>query len=132
HAGLGLSVEGAITTCINRRCCNCCSPYLSEINTTFKVWIIPSTRLVRDSSCQLPDIGGEDPSVLYVKPGYEADLDSLIQDTIRLAISVKETCSQACDKSEPKVHYLGIRNSASTEKRWFKLLELKEKHHFKI
>lgn len=26
--------------------------------------------------------------VIYVKPGNEADLDSLIQDTIRLAVSV--------------------------------------------
>lgn len=27
--------------------------------------------------------------VIYVKPGYEADLDSLIQDSIRLATSVE-------------------------------------------
>jgi len=27
--------------------------------------------------------------VIYVKPGYEADLDSLVQDTIRLTTSVK-------------------------------------------
>ncbi|OMO75551.1 hypothetical protein CCACVL1_16133 [Corchorus capsularis] len=28
--------------------------------------------------------------VIYVKPGYEANLDSLIQDTIRLTLSTKE------------------------------------------
>ncbi|KAH6773986.1 E3 ubiquitin-protein ligase [Perilla frutescens var. frutescens] len=105
HAGLGLSVEGRIATCFTTKCCICCSPYLREISTTFKVWILPSTRTTRDSSHhQLPDIGGDDPSVIYVKPGYEADLDSLIQDTIRLATSVNETCSETCEKSEPKLH----------------------------
>lgn len=68
-----------------------------------------------------------------MKPGFEADLDSLIQDTIRLTTSVKvlvhilflyrekrsrkkkkmidtdfilflqETCSESCEKSEPKL-----------------------------
>lgn len=27
--------------------------------------------------------------VIYVKPGYQADLDSLVQDTIRLTTAVK-------------------------------------------
>ncbi|KAK4423242.1 Large ribosomal RNA subunit accumulation protein YCED2, chloroplastic [Sesamum alatum] len=130
HAGLGLSVEGKITTCFTRKCCNCCTPYLREINTTFKVWILPSTRQIRDTSNHqvLPDIGADDPSVIYVKPGYEANLDALIQDNIRLATSVKETCSESCDKSEPKLHHLGARNRASIEKRWHKLLELKKNY----
>ncbi|EYU35589.1 hypothetical protein MIMGU_mgv1a022689mg, partial [Erythranthe guttata] len=68
--------------------------------------------------------------VIYVKPGFDADLDSLIQDTIRLATSVIETCSESCEKSEPKMHHLGARNTASIEKRWSKLLELKKKHDF--
>ncbi|KAI3453273.1 hypothetical protein Pfo_009936 [Paulownia fortunei] len=131
HAGLGMSVEGRITTCFTRKCCNCCSPYSREINTTFKVWILPSTRPNTDSSHQLPDIGGDDPSVIYVKPGYEADLDSLIQDNIRLATSVNETCSESCEKSEPKLHHFGTRNAASIERRWYKLLELKKKHDFR-
>ncbi|PIN26220.1 hypothetical protein CDL12_01035 [Handroanthus impetiginosus] len=130
HAGLGLSVEGRIVTCFTRKCCNCCSPYSREINTTFTVWILPTTRRIRDSSNPLPDIGGDDPSVIYVKPGYEADLDSVIQDTIRLATSVEETCSESCEKSEPKLLHLGAKNTASTEKRWYKLLELKKKHDF--
>lgn len=131
HAGLGLSVEGRITSCFTTKCCNCCSPYLREINTTFKVWILPSTRTVRDSSHQLPHIGGDDPSVIYVKPGYEADLDSLIQDAIRLATSVNETCSETCEKAEPKLLHLGARYAASIDKRWHKLLELKKGHEFK-
>ncbi|XWS22989.1 hypothetical protein CRYUN_Cryun29cG0082700 [Craigia yunnanensis] len=39
--------------------------------------------------------------VIYVKPGYEANLDSLIQDTIRLTTSTKDICSESCQKSEP-------------------------------
>ncbi|XP_057773631.1 large ribosomal RNA subunit accumulation protein YCED homolog 2, chloroplastic isoform X2 [Salvia miltiorrhiza] len=128
HAGFGLSVEGRISTSFTRKCCNCCSPYLRDISSTFKVWILPSTRTIRDSSNQLPDIGGDDPSVIYVKPGYEADLDSLIQDTVRLATSVKETCSDTCEKAEPKLHHLGARNAPSIDRRWHKLLELKKRH----
>ncbi|KAL3830653.1 hypothetical protein ACJIZ3_019455 [Penstemon smallii] len=130
HAGLGMSVEGRIITCFTTKCCNCCSPYLRKINTTFKVWVLPSTRQTREdpSHQALPLIGGDDdPSVIYVKPGDEADLGSLIQDTIRLATSVNETCSESCDKSEPKLQYLGTRNAASIEKRWHKLLELKKR-----
>ncbi|KAL1556449.1 large ribosomal RNA subunit accumulation protein YCED 2, chloroplastic isoform X2 [Salvia divinorum] len=128
HAGFGLSVEGRITTSFTRKCCNCCSPYLRDINATFKVWILPSTRTIRDSSNQLPDIGGDDPSVIYVRPGYEADLDSLIQDTVRLATSVKETCSETCEKAEPKLHHIGAMNAPSIDRRWHKLLELKKSH----
>ncbi|KAL8520637.1 hypothetical protein ACS0TY_011248 [Phlomoides rotata] len=75
---------------------------IQKINTTFNVWILQSTRTTKDSSHQLPDIGGDDPS---------------------------ETCSESCEKSEPKLHHLGARNTASIEKRWYKLLELKKKQH---
>ncbi|XP_042010925.1 uncharacterized protein LOC121759421 [Salvia splendens] len=61
--------------------------------------------------------------VIYVRPGYEADLDSLIQDTVRLATSVKETC----EKAEPKLHHIGAMNAPSID-RWNKLLELKKSH----
>ncbi|XP_051144914.1 large ribosomal RNA subunit accumulation protein YCED homolog 2, chloroplastic [Andrographis paniculata] len=130
HAGLGLSVDGKITTCFTRKCCNCCTPFLREINTTFRVWILPSTRQARsDSSHHLPEIGGDDPSVIYVRPGYEADLDSLIQDTVRLATSVREYCSESCEKSKPKLLYVGAKNIASIDRRWSKLLELKKTRH---
>ncbi|TQE11358.1 hypothetical protein C1H46_003092 [Malus baccata] len=63
--------------------------------------------------------------VIYVKPGNEAELDSLIQDTIRLATSIKDTCSELCEKSYPTVQYIGGKSTASVDKRWSRLLELK-------
>ncbi|XP_071696278.1 large ribosomal RNA subunit accumulation protein YCED homolog 2, chloroplastic-like [Rutidosis leptorrhynchoides] len=98
HAGFGLSVDGTIDTSFNRKCSNCSLPYCRQISTNFNVWILSTTN--NGDSNQLPEIGGDDPSVIYVKPGCEADLDSLIQDTIRLTTSVNETCSEYCDKSE--------------------------------
>ncbi|OMO72336.1 hypothetical protein COLO4_27670 [Corchorus olitorius] len=64
--------------------------------------------------------------VIYVKPGYEANLDSLIQDTIRLTLSTKDTCSESCQKSEPTLRYIGKKNAASIDKRWSRLLELRK------
>ncbi|KAL5761380.1 hypothetical protein ACOSP7_017644 [Xanthoceras sorbifolium] len=63
--------------------------------------------------------------VIYVKPGNEAELDSLVQDTIRLATTVKDTCSESCEKSEPTIHYIGPQNTASVHKRWGRLLEFR-------
>nr|GFC31050.1 large ribosomal RNA subunit accumulation protein YCED homolog 2, chloroplastic isoform X1 [Tanacetum cinerariifolium] len=63
--------------------------------------------------------------VIYVKPGCEADLDSLIQDTIRLNTSVNETCSDFCEKSELGLKQISKANTPSVDKRWSKLLELK-------
>ncbi|GMY17943.1 large ribosomal RNA subunit accumulation protein YCED homolog 2, chloroplastic isoform X3 [Fagus crenata] len=63
--------------------------------------------------------------VIYVKPGYEADLDSLVKDTIRLTTSVKDTCSELCEKSEPTLQYIGVQDAGSTDKRWSRLLELR-------
>ncbi|CAI9096852.1 OLC1v1033093C2 [Oldenlandia corymbosa var. corymbosa] len=128
HAGFGLSVEGRVTTSFSRKCSNCSSPYCREINTNFTVWILPSNKKkgLADDEEELPILGGDDdPSVIYVKPGDEADLDSLIQDSIRLATSVKETCSEACESNEPRLQYLGAQNIASVDKRWSRLLELK-------
>ncbi|KAK6252077.1 hypothetical protein QUC31_013797 [Theobroma cacao] len=64
--------------------------------------------------------------VIYVKPGYEANLDSLIQDTIRLTTTTKDTCSESCQKSEPTLRYIGKKNAASIDKRWCRLLELRK------
>nr|XP_043606572.1 large ribosomal RNA subunit accumulation protein YCED homolog 2, chloroplastic isoform X2 [Erigeron canadensis] len=86
HAGFGLSVDGAIDTSFTRKCSNCSLPYCRQISTNFNVWVLSTTK--DGDSNQLPEIGGDDPSVIYVKPGCEADLDSLIQDTIRLTTSV--------------------------------------------
>ncbi|XP_028805107.1 large ribosomal RNA subunit accumulation protein YCED homolog 2, chloroplastic isoform X4 [Neltuma alba] len=62
--------------------------------------------------------------VIYVRPGNEADLDCLIQDTIRLSTPVKDTCSELCEKSEATLQYTGGVNS-SIDKRWSRLYELK-------
>ncbi|KAK4348254.1 hypothetical protein RND71_034593 [Anisodus tanguticus] len=125
HTGFGLSVDGRIVTSFTRKCSNCFSPYCREIDASFKVWVLPSSRQKRCTD-ELPVLGGDDPSVIYVKPGFEADLDSLIQDTIRLTTSVKETCSESCEKSEPKLQPLGKQNAASIDRRWSRLLELKK------
>ncbi|KFK39306.1 hypothetical protein AALP_AA3G227200 [Arabis alpina] len=125
HASMGLSVDGRIMTTFPRKCSICSSSYPRLIDTSFTVWILPSSRENRAS--QLPEIGGDDPSVIYVKPGYEANLDSLVQDTIRLTTYAKDICSDSCEKSEPTLHHIGETNTASVHKRWSRLLELKKK-----
>ncbi|XP_021735134.1 large ribosomal RNA subunit accumulation protein YCED homolog 2, chloroplastic-like [Chenopodium quinoa] len=123
HAGFGLSVDGKVVTTIARKCSSCSSPYCRTIDTSIRVWVLPDDR--DDSSTELPEIGSDDPSVIYVRPGYEADLGSLVQDTIRLQTAVKETCSESCEKSEPKLHYIGDQRTASLDRRWSKLLQLR-------
>ncbi|GAY43333.1 hypothetical protein CUMW_073710 [Citrus unshiu] len=122
HASFGFSVDGRIITSFSRKCSYCSAPYCKKIDTTFNVWVLLSSR--ENRNVQLPDIGG-DPSVIYVKPGYQADLDSLVQDTIRLTTAVKDTCSETCENSEPTVQYIGAKNTASMAKRWGRLLELR-------
>ncbi|KAB2090413.1 hypothetical protein ERO13_A03G110300v2 [Gossypium hirsutum] len=124
HASFGLSVDGRIITSFTRKCSICSSPYCRQIDTNFNVWVLASNK-DHGASNQLPEIGGDDPSVIYVKPGYEANLDSLIQDTIRLTTSTKDICSESCRKSEPTLRYIGKRNAASIDKRWYRLLELR-------
>ncbi|XP_057525919.1 large ribosomal RNA subunit accumulation protein YCED homolog 2, chloroplastic [Amaranthus tricolor] len=123
HTGFGLSVDGRVLTNIVRKCSSCSSRYCRTIDTSICVWVLPDGRA--DPSTELPEIGGDDPSVIYCKPGYEADLDALIQDTIRLQIAVKETCSESCEKSEPKLHYIGAQRTASLDMRWATLLQLR-------
>ncbi|KAL5983093.1 hypothetical protein ACLOJK_017173 [Asimina triloba] len=60
---------------------------VQKINTTFNVWVLPERRAKHEN--EMPEIGGDDPSVIYVKPGGEADLDSVIQETIQLAASLE-------------------------------------------
>ncbi|XP_016482240.1 large ribosomal RNA subunit accumulation protein YCED homolog 2, chloroplastic isoform X2 [Nicotiana tabacum] len=99
---------------------------IHKIDASFKVWVLPSSRQKGSATDELPLLGWDDPSVIYVKPGFEADLDSLIQDTISLAAAVKETCSESCEKSQPKLQPLGKENAASIDRRWSRLLELKK------
>ncbi|XP_022153177.1 large ribosomal RNA subunit accumulation protein YCED homolog 2, chloroplastic isoform X2 [Momordica charantia] len=124
HASFGFTVDGKIVTSFTRKCCTCSSPYCREINANFNVLVLSSNRANRE--IHLPEIGCDDPSVIYVKPGLEADLDSLVRDTIRLTTSTKDTCSESCEKSQPTVQYIGAQNAASIDKRWSRLLELKK------
>ncbi|KAK9105853.1 hypothetical protein Scep_022697 [Stephania cephalantha] len=145
HASFGLSVQGRIVTSFMKKCSNCSSSYCSEIDTTFDVWVLPSKR--NKNPVQVPDIGSQDPSVIYVKPGSEVDLDALVQDAIRLASSTKETCSELCEKAEQKWqckcciiytcdnHFSGDElvltdigdNDASVDGRWSRLLKLRDR-----
>ncbi|KDP30617.1 hypothetical protein JCGZ_16700 [Jatropha curcas] len=64
HAGFGLSVDGRIITSFTRKCSNCSSPYRREIDTNFNVWVLPSKK--DNDAIQLPEIGGDDPSLSYL------------------------------------------------------------------
>ncbi|XP_057748333.1 large ribosomal RNA subunit accumulation protein YCED homolog 2, chloroplastic isoform X1 [Arachis stenosperma] len=86
HASFGLSVDGRVMTSFTRKCGTCCSPYCQQIDANFNVWVLMANRDNR--KMQLPEIGG-DPSVIYVRPGSEVNLDSLVQDAIRLNSTVK-------------------------------------------
>ncbi|XP_027356489.1 large ribosomal RNA subunit accumulation protein YCED homolog 2, chloroplastic isoform X2 [Abrus precatorius] len=121
HASFGLSVDGRVTTSFPRKCSNCSAPYCRQIDTKFNVWVLMASR--DDRKVSLPEIGG-DPYVIYVRPGYEVDLDSLVQDAIRLNSSVNDTCSELCEKSEATIQC--GQSQASVDKRWSKLLELKK------
>ncbi|XAR53210.1 hypothetical protein NMG60_11021667 [Bertholletia excelsa] len=61
HASFGLSVDGRIVTSFTRQCSCCSSPYSVNIDTDFNTWVLPSSR--HSSSSQLPEIGGDDPSL---------------------------------------------------------------------
>ncbi|GLT61154.1 hypothetical protein SLA2020_338790 [Shorea laevis] len=119
HASFGLSVDGRILTSFTRNCSICSSPYCREIDTNFNVWVLPPSR--ENSANQLPEIGGDDPSL--------TELDSLVQETILLTISIKDTCSELCERSEPTLQYAGGQKVCSPDKRWSRLLELKNANH---
>ncbi|XP_065865426.1 large ribosomal RNA subunit accumulation protein YCED homolog 2, chloroplastic isoform X2 [Euphorbia lathyris] len=124
HASFGFSVDGRILTSFIRNCTNCFSPYCREIDSKFNVWVLMSNE--DNDQLHLPEIGGDDPSVIYVKPGCEANLDSLIQDTLRLTVSVQDFCSEACEKSQPTFQFIGRQSTASIDKRWSRLLDFKK------
>ncbi|XP_078439747.1 E3 ubiquitin-protein ligase, putative (DUF177) isoform X2 [Wolffia australiana] len=60
HAGFGFSVEGKIATCFPRKCSGCLSTFDKEIDASFDVWVLPSSR---SDPAELPEIGSGDPSV---------------------------------------------------------------------
>ncbi|WJX35623.1 hypothetical protein P8452_23588 [Trifolium repens] len=63
-------------------------------------------------------------------PGYEIDLDSLVQDALRLNSAIKDTCSESCEKSEGTILYATAQREALFDKRWsrVKTIGTKEKH----
>ncbi|XVF85639.1 hypothetical protein PTKIN_Ptkin17bG0132400 [Pterospermum kingtungense] len=63
HASFGLSVDGRIVTSFTRKCSICSSPYCREIDTNFNVWVLGSNNKDQGSTHQLPEIGGDDPSL---------------------------------------------------------------------
>ncbi|CAL9209828.1 unnamed protein product [Musa hybrid cultivar] len=121
HASFGFSIVGRIMTSFNRKCSCCLTSYCREIDTTFDVWVLPSSK---NGKFELPEIGGNDPSVIYVKPGSEADLDSIIQDTIRLTASTKDTCSESCAKTT--IIWQSTDEKKEYDRRWHRLLEIRD------
>ncbi|XP_074564189.1 large ribosomal RNA subunit accumulation protein YCED homolog 2, chloroplastic isoform X1 [Curcuma longa] len=121
HSSFGLSIVGRILTSFNRKCSCCFSSYCKEIDTTFDVWVLPTSK---NSEYELPEIGGTDPSVIYIKPGSEAVLDSIVQDTLRLTTSAKDTCSQSCEK--PTIIWQSSDKKNEYDRRWYRLLEMRD------
>ncbi|CAK8576813.1 unnamed protein product [Lathyrus sativus] len=126
HASFGLSVDARITTSFTSRCGNCSSTYCRQLDANFNIWVLrAASKDKQRSKTPLPEIGG-DPNVIYTRPGYEVDLDSLVRDAIRINSLVQGTCSELCEKSEGTTLYSARRSEPSFDKRWSKLLELKK------
>uniref|UniRef100_A0A0D3FY40 Uncharacterized protein n=1 Tax=Oryza barthii TaxID=65489 RepID=A0A0D3FY40_9ORYZ len=92
---------------------------VQQIDEQFNLTVLSSTR---KEQSEMPDIGDSDPSVIYVRPGVEVDLDSVIQETIRLTASAKRSLkrfliSESTDGGNQKKRY---------SQRWSKLLDLKK------
>ncbi|CAN6228928.1 unnamed protein product [Urochloa humidicola] len=123
HTQFGMSIKGRILTSFRKICDSCSSPYCTNIDEQFDLTVLSSSRRGHSG---LPDLGVSDPSVIYVRPGEEVDLDSVIQETVRLTASAKSSCSEACEKS-PVVWQNGSnQRKRSTSQRWSKLLDLKK------
>ncbi|GJN02297.1 hypothetical protein PR202_ga19631 [Eleusine coracana subsp. coracana] len=94
------------------------------IDEKFDLTVLSSSR---KNQSGLPELGDSDPSVIYVRPGEEIDLDSVVQETVRLTASAKSSCSEACEKSTVVWQYSGKQKTkSSSSQRWSKLLDLKK------
>ncbi|CAJ2679601.1 large ribosomal RNA subunit accumulation protein YCED homolog 2, chloroplastic isoform X2 [Trifolium pratense] len=127
HASFGLSVDARITTSFTSKCSNCASLYCRQIDAKFNVWVLRDTTREKRKT-PLPEIG-DDPYVIYTRPGFEVELDSIVHDAIRLNSAINDTCSELCEKSEgTTIEYTDTigQSQASFDKRWSKLLELKK------
>ncbi|KAL6903468.1 hypothetical protein ACP4OV_004281 [Aristida adscensionis] len=96
HTQFGMSIKGRVLTSFRKICDSCSSIYCTNIDERFDVTVLSSSR---KNQSGLPDLGDTDPSVIYVRPGEEVDLDPVIQETVRLTASAKSSCSEACEKS---------------------------------
>ncbi|XP_047070036.1 large ribosomal RNA subunit accumulation protein YCED homolog 2, chloroplastic-like isoform X1 [Lolium rigidum] len=121
HSQFGMSIKGRVVTSFGKICDSCSTPYLTKIDDHFDITVLSSSR--KDHS-GMPEIGDNDPSVISVKPGTEIDIDSSIQETIRLAASAKSSCSEACEKSTV-VWKSGGNQKRRYSQSWSKLLDLK-------
>ncbi|KAJ1702058.1 hypothetical protein LUZ63_001837 [Rhynchospora breviuscula] len=118
HTGFGLSVHGHIATSFNRECSWCSEIFCKEIDTSLDVTVLPEQR-----ESKLPELGGDD-SVIYIKYGSEAELDSFIQDKILVAALTQDTCSETCGES-PITLYSNEKEK-DYKPRWPQLLRLKQ------
>ncbi|KAK1684287.1 hypothetical protein QYE76_045135 [Lolium multiflorum] len=121
HSQFGMSIKGRVITSFGKICDSCSTPYNTKIDDHFDITVLSSSR--KDHS-GMPEIGDNDPSVISVKPGTEIDIDSSIQETIRLAASAKSSCSEACEKSTV-VWKSGGNQKRRYSQSWSKLLDLK-------
>lgn len=122
HTQFGMSIKGRVVTSFRKICDSCSNPYCTKIDEHFNITVLSSSR--KDQS-GMPELGDSDPSVIFVKPGTEIDIDSAIQETIRLTASAKSSCSEACEKSTVVWKY-GGNQKKSYSRRWSKLLDLKK------
>lgn len=126
HASFGLSIQGIITTSFNAQCTSCFSLYHREIDANFSVLVLPCRKSRKEVG--IPEIGGNDSSVIYVKPGCEAILDSLVKDSIRLTASAKDTCTELCASSSRtwQCRSSDSDGEVAYDERWSRLLEIRD------
>ncbi|KAJ3706477.1 hypothetical protein LUZ61_010182 [Rhynchospora tenuis] len=118
HTGFGLSIHGNIVTAFNKECSWCSKIFSKEIDTSFDVTVLPEQR-----KSELPELGGDD-SVIYVKYGFEAELDSFIQDKILVAALSQDTCSETCGDTPITLYF--DEKEKDYKPRWPQLLQLKQ------
>ncbi|RXH71520.1 hypothetical protein DVH24_018875 [Malus domestica] len=94
HASFGFSVDGRILTSFNRKCSNCSSTYCRKIDTQFNVWVLSSSR--DEHTVQLPEIGGDDPSLKQVDNSSSINTGIVIQRDIPVTAFTKPPCHKAC------------------------------------
>ncbi|KAK3142024.1 hypothetical protein QOZ80_4BG0341200 [Eleusine coracana subsp. coracana] len=124
HTQFGMSIKGRVVTSFRKVCDSCSLPYRTNIDEKFDLTVLSSSR---KNQSGLPELGDNDPSVIYVRPGEDIDLDSVIQETVRLTASAKSSCSEACEKSTVVWQYSGKQKTkSSSSQRWSKLLDLKK------